>query len=41
VAAGILQACIEAGYLMESPTHLVATAEGRRRLDAMLPRLVL
>ena len=36
----ILHACLEAGYLLQSETRLTATAEGRRRLDAMLPRLV-
>ncbi len=36
----ILQACQEAGYMRDTLTHLVATAEGRRRLDALLPRLV-
>lgn len=35
----ILVACVEAGYLEDGPT-LRATAEGRRRLDAILPRLV-
>jgi putative oxygen-independent coproporphyrinogen III oxidase len=36
----VLEACLEAGYLEQSDTRLTATAEGRRRLDAMLPRLV-
>jgi putative oxygen-independent coproporphyrinogen III oxidase len=36
----ILQACMEEGYLTLDDTRLVATAEGRRRLDALLPRLV-
>ena len=40
VDGDILAASIEAGYVIETPTHLVATAEGRRRLDALLPRLV-
>jgi oxygen-independent coproporphyrinogen-3 oxidase len=37
----IAAACEEAGYLRRTPTRLIATAEGRRRLDALLPRLVL
>ena len=37
----ILAACIEEGYLSEGKTTLRATAEGRRRLDALLPRLVI
>ncbi len=36
----MLAACVEAGYLVQDATHLVATAAGRRRLDAMLPRLL-
>jgi oxygen-independent coproporphyrinogen-3 oxidase len=36
----VLKACLEAGYLALDERRLVATAEGRRRLDAMLPRLV-
>lgn len=35
----ILQAAIEEGYLMLNDTHLIATAEGRKRLDALLPAL--
>jgi oxygen-independent coproporphyrinogen-3 oxidase len=35
----ILQASLEEGYLTLSETHLVATAEGRKRLDALLPAL--
>ena len=35
----ILAACIEEGYLVQTPTHLAATAEGRKRLDALLPAL--
>ena len=35
----ILQASIEEGYLAFTDTHLVATAEGRKRLDALLPAL--
>jgi len=37
----ILSAAIEAGYLHQTPSHLIATEAGRRRLDALLPRLVL
>jgi oxygen-independent coproporphyrinogen-3 oxidase len=40
VDAAMLAACIDAGYLVRSEFRLTATAEGRRRLDAMLPRLV-
>jgi oxygen-independent coproporphyrinogen-3 oxidase len=40
IDADILAASIDAGYVIETSTHLVATAEGRRRLDALLPRLV-
>ena len=35
----ILQAAIEEGYLTSTATHLVATSEGRKRLDALLPAL--
>jgi oxygen-independent coproporphyrinogen-3 oxidase len=35
----ILRAAVDEGYLTVSPTHLVATAEGRKRLDALLPAL--
>jgi hypothetical protein len=31
---------VEAGYLEATRTHLVATVEGRKRLDALLPALV-
>jgi len=41
IDAGIMEAAVEAGYLQRTPTHLIATAEGRRRLDALLPRLLL
>ena len=41
VDAGIMQACAEAGYLDIGAGRLTATAEGRRRLDALLPRLVI
>jgi putative oxygen-independent coproporphyrinogen III oxidase len=37
----IAAACEEAGYLRRTKTHLVATESGRRRLDALLPRLAL
>ena len=36
----VLAASQDAGYLTLSETHLTATAEGRRRLDALLARLV-
>ena len=36
----ILQASVEEGYVVVSNERLVATSEGRRRLDALLPRLV-
>lgn len=39
--ATILQACLEAGYLTLSPTHLAATYEGRKRLNAILQRLAM
>jgi oxygen-independent coproporphyrinogen-3 oxidase len=34
-----LEAALEAGYLVQTATHLIATAEGRKRLDALLPVL--
>jgi len=37
----ILAACIEEGYLRFAGGNLSATESGRRRLDALLPRLVL
>ena len=37
----MLSACMEAGYLTFAGGVLCATEEGRRRLDAVLPRLVL
>jgi coproporphyrinogen III oxidase-like Fe-S oxidoreductase len=40
VDLSILEAAIEAGYLVNSPERLAATASGRRLLDALLPRLV-
>jgi oxygen-independent coproporphyrinogen-3 oxidase len=41
VDGGILEGCVAAGYLVQADGRLTATAEGRRRLDALLPRLVL
>ena len=41
VDGAILAACGDALYLTLSETTLCATPEGRRRLDALLPRLVL
>jgi oxygen-independent coproporphyrinogen-3 oxidase len=41
VDAGVLADCVEAGYLTVTVTALVATVEGRKRLDAVLPALVL
>ncbi len=38
--ADVLQAAVEEGYLKLSDTRLVATLEGRKRLDALLPVLV-
>jgi coproporphyrinogen III oxidase-like Fe-S oxidoreductase len=40
VDPNILAACIEEGYLTSTETSLVATAEGRKRLDALLPALL-
>ena len=40
VDAETLAMAIEAGYVTQPPGRLVATAEGRLRLDALLPRLV-
>jgi oxygen-independent coproporphyrinogen-3 oxidase len=37
----MVSAAIDAGYLQRTESHLIATGEGRRRLDALLPRLVL
>lgn len=37
---GMLEACLDAGYLAWRGERLAATAEGRLRLDAMLPRLL-
>ncbi len=38
---GVLAQAVEAGYVVSSPERLVATAEGRVRLDALLPALLL
>ena len=35
----VLKQAIEENYLIQTPTHLIATAEGRKRLDALLPEL--
>ncbi len=37
----ILHRAIEEGYVIRTDRHLTATAEGRMRLDALLPALVL
>jgi oxygen-independent coproporphyrinogen-3 oxidase len=34
-----LEAALDAEYLTQTPTHLIATEEGRKRLDALLPVL--
>ncbi len=39
--APMVRACVEAGYLAWRDGRLLATAEGRMRLDAMLPRILL
>jgi putative oxygen-independent coproporphyrinogen III oxidase len=39
VDTGVLQAAVEAGYLVQTRARLTATAEGRKRLDALLPEL--
>jgi putative oxygen-independent coproporphyrinogen III oxidase len=41
VDAGVLGQCIAAGYLVEMPDRLMATREGRIRLDSLLAALVL
>jgi len=41
VDSGVLADCVDAGYLTVSETALVATVDGRKRLDALLPALVL
>jgi len=39
VDQSVMRDCVDEGYLMIGPTHLAATAEGRKRLDALLPVL--
>ena len=39
--ADVLAQAVEAGYVVHTPGRLTATAEGRLRLDALLPALVL
>ncbi len=39
--ADVLAQAVAAGYVVHAPGHLTATAEGRLRLDALLPALVL
>ena len=41
VDTDVLRRCIAAGYLVKTPERLVATREGRIRLDAVLSALVL
>ncbi len=41
VDAGVLRDCVDEGYLTLDEHRLTATAEGRKRLDALLPALVL
>jgi putative oxygen-independent coproporphyrinogen III oxidase len=41
VDSDVLSRCIEAGYLIETPDRLLATREGRIRLDSVLAALVL
>jgi oxygen-independent coproporphyrinogen-3 oxidase len=41
VDVGMLQAATEAGYITQTADRLIATAEGRLRLDALLAALVL
>ena len=40
IDAGVLQQAVEAGYLSRGAGRLIATAEGRLRLDALLAALV-
>ena len=35
----VLEQALAENYLVQTPTHLIATAEGRKRLDALLPEL--
>ena len=39
VEKGVLAQALEANYLVQTATHLIATTEGRKRLDALLPEL--
>jgi putative oxygen-independent coproporphyrinogen III oxidase len=39
VETRVLQQALDENYLVQTPTHLIATAEGRKRLDALLPEL--
>jgi oxygen-independent coproporphyrinogen-3 oxidase len=41
VDPGIMRQCVEAGYLVETPDRVVATREGRIRLDSLLSALVI
>ncbi|NHO33121.1 radical SAM family heme chaperone HemW [Acetobacter fallax] len=41
VDTDVLGMCLEEGYLKQTESGLLATAEGRLRLEAILPRLVL
>jgi oxygen-independent coproporphyrinogen-3 oxidase len=40
VDLGVLDQCIDAGYLIRTPERLIATHEGRIRLDSLLSALV-
>jgi oxygen-independent coproporphyrinogen-3 oxidase len=40
VDRGVLDQCIAEGYLVQTPQRLIATREGRIRLDALLSALV-
>ena len=40
VDANVLQQCVAAGYLIDKPNQLVATREGRIRLNSLLAALV-
>lgn len=40
VDPGVLEQCIDAGYLVLTPSRLIATRDGRIRLDALLAALV-
>jgi oxygen-independent coproporphyrinogen-3 oxidase len=41
VDAGVLRDCVDEGYVKLDERRMVATVEGRKRLDALLPALVL